>query len=302
MPARTSGLVSPSGATRLWQHQLIDGPPDISHVPPFAWGDNQNRTVQLGSAGNAYPVADGSLEWKGVNRSARFAVLPGVAHAEEVYAMLSILHDNKQQPLDADPDSVDWSSTRELWLEVNNSVVALAAESQKPDSQPDVLAARQPMRDALLRITRKILRERITPFVRQQFPHVCDAVGPRACTPCESFIRRYSPDERRRHARHLDMTALVSVVVSLSDHGTEYRGGLYVSPGTAADRRVLALARGDAIVHQSDLLHGVELADDGSTQHSWIIWYRDSDTCDERAHAWDRACAAAGNVCLPTAS
>lgn len=42
-------------------------------------------------------------------------------------------------------------------------------------------------------------------------------------------------------------------MVSLSDYGREYRGGIYVAPGRAS-KRVLALARGDAVAHQSDLL------------------------------------------------
>ena len=52
--------------------------------------------------------------------------------------------------------------------------------------------------------------------------------------------------------------ALVTAVISLSDYGSEYRGGLYVATGRSANK-VVALRRGDAVVHQSDLLHGVKV-------------------------------------------
>ena len=44
------------------------------------------------------------------------------------------------------------------------------------------------------------------------------------------------------------------------------------------------------------MLHGVELADDGSERLSWIIWYRDSSTCEEHGHRWHRKCAEAGDA------
>ena len=47
--------------------------------------------------------------------------------------------------------------------------------------------------------------------------------------------------------------------MSLSDYDTEYRGGLYVA--TNHGRYALKLNRGDAVMHQSDLLHGVQVDD-----------------------------------------
>ena len=41
--------------------------------------------------------------------------------------------------------------------------------------------------------------------------------------------------------------------------GVDFEGGLYVSAGRVVDRRFVPLARGDAVVHQSDLLHGVDV-------------------------------------------
>jgi TPR repeat protein len=86
----------------------------------------------------------------------------------------------------------------------------------------------------------------------------------------------------------------VSVVVSLAEHGVEYEGGLYVATGLAeAQRRVIGLGRGDAVVHQYDLLHGVSLR--SGERWSWILWYRDSEVCDEHGYEWPQTCARGGN-------
>ena len=128
----------------------------------------------------------------------------------------------------------------------------------------------------------------------------------------------YRPHERRSHAEHFDLQALATVVVSLSTHGVDYPAGsgLYVSTG--AEVKVLGLAAGDALIHQSTLLHGVTIPTDddatdasdedgedaGSVRHwerwSWIVWYSDSSSCEERAHLWHQAAADAGDDPLTT--
>ena len=54
--------------------------------------------------------------------------------------------------------------------------------------------------------------------------------------------------------------------------------------------------RGDAVVHQSDLLHGVDLGDEASERWSWILWYYDSTRCVSRGHEWSKAAAEAGDA------
>ncbi|EJK44821.1 hypothetical protein THAOC_36609, partial [Thalassiosira oceanica] len=110
----------------------------------------------------------------------------------------------------------------------------------------------------------------------------------RACTPCYDLVRRYERGKRRSHAAHYDGHAVATAVVSLSDHGTDYEGGLYVST-SHGQREYAALGRGDAILHRSTLLHGVEVHDveggDGRTERwSWIVWFRDSATCEDFGH------------------
>ncbi len=58
----------------------------------------------------------------------------------------------------------------------------------------------------------------------------------------------------------------MSVVTSLSDYASEFSGGLYVAAVDPHGRKVLALRKGDAVVHQYDLLHGVDVADEVSLE------------------------------------
>ena len=53
-----------------------------------------------------------------------------------------------------------------------------------------------------------------------------------------TVVRRYRPSERRSHGSHYDAEAYVTVVISLSDYGREYSGGLYLAAGSPARRQV----------------------------------------------------------------
>ena len=99
---------------------------------------------------------------------------------------------------------------------------------------------------------------------------------------------------------HRDGHAYATVVISLSDYETDYRGGIYVA---SAERykKVVPLDKGDAIIHKHDLLHGVKVYDnygaDGD-RWSWIIWFKDStNDIDHNIHNnidWYRDYALAG--------
>jgi TPR repeat protein len=83
------------------------------------------------------------------------------------------------------------------------------------------------------------------------------------------------------------------VVVSLSDYNSEYIGGLYIST-RHSERNYIALNRGDAVVHQGDLYHGVQLIESSAInteRWSWILWYRDSETCQDHSDEWYIKCA-----------
>lgn len=210
------------------------------------------------------------------------------------------------QELDSDPDTVDGMPSYEIFVDTHT----MAEERQNfrnqqttkvLDTDPDALKHRDKLRDNIKAITQPILDEVLTPFVRERFPKLCQKKGiGRKCTPCYSLIRRYKHGERQSHAIHHDSHAIVTVVVSLSDYGKDYLGGLYVSTGHG-QRQFLPLEKGDAAVHSSMLLHGVKVLDQKDNPHdterwSWILWYRDSETCQDHKAEWFKKCSDAGNA------
>jgi len=146
-----------------------------------------------------------------------------------------------------------------------------------------------------------ILEGIITPFVRSQYPEQCMKGAGRNCFPCYSLIRRYRAGDRVSHATHTDGHALVTVVVSFSDYNREYTGGVYVST-EHGKQKFVALNRGDALVHQADLYHGVKIMENDELQKdhvperwSWILWFRDSESCEDHSKSWYKTCAEEGN-------
>ena len=266
-------------------------PEELPEQPVFrAWQGESNRSIELG--GRSQAVAEGEIRWeRPLNATARFVVLPAVVRPHEVAAILALVNGTRLH-FDADPDTVDGMATHEIFVEDRSGGGLGTSGGLKGDSDPAELEARRPLRERLLAIMRPILDERLTPFVRRRFAAQCGRGGGRACTPCYSLVRRYRSDERVSHGVHHDGHALVTAVVSLSDHGREYTGGLYVATSRAR-AQTLALQRGDAVVHQSDLLHGVRVG--GGERWSWILWFRDSETCEEHSHEWFPRCAAAGD-------
>ena len=109
---------------------------------------------------------------------------------------------------------------------------------------------------------------------------------------------------------HFDLNALVTVVIGLNDN---FQGGLYVSTGTTntklqnqkkekkkekkekekkkkindekflPSRYYLPLKTGDAVIHQSDLLHGVRV--ESGHRWSWILWLKEKG-CNSDPSTW----------------
>ena len=141
------------------------------------------------------------------------------------------------------------------------------------------------------------IEKKITDIVRATWPKKCNRGGGRKCRPCSSLIRRYLPGERRTHGIHRDGQAIVTSVMSFTDYGSDFLGGLYVA-ANGVGRQVVALRKGDVVIHTNDLLHGVQVddfEDRKSERWSWIIWFLDSDTCDNLGYEWNKKCAKKGD-------
>lgn len=190
-----------------------------------------------------------------VNTSAAYAVLPALLDVTTVERILRLVTPSVAS-MDTEPDSVDAMPAYEMYV-------------FPVDKEPDeVQASRASVRTSLRQLMDPIVEERITPFVRQRYPAACAKAAARLCSPCYSLVRRYTREERSTLVAHHDKHALVTVVMSLGDEGRDFTGGLYL--GTSLHTRfVLPLQRGDVVVHQSDLLHGVEVT--SGERWSWVL-------------------------------
>eukprot|EP00587_Corethron_hystrix_P001982 CAMPEP_0113319966 /NCGR_PEP_ID=MMETSP0010_2-20120614/13954_1 /TAXON_ID=216773 ORGANISM="Corethron hystrix, Strain 308" /NCGR_SAMPLE_ID=MMETSP0010_2 /ASSEMBLY_ACC=CAM_ASM_000155 /LENGTH=633 /DNA_ID=CAMNT_0000177635 /DNA_START=92 /DNA_END=1990 /DNA_ORIENTATION=- /assembly_acc=CAM_ASM_000155 len=263
-----------------------------------------NYTIDL-PAGR-FIVAPGTV--KRVNRKSRssissdFFVLPSLVERSNIDEVLTLLRNYaSENAFDEDPDTVDGMPTYEIFLDNDTIRGKQAEKGGKPlDSDSRALLTRRPLREKLNKIIQPILNDKVTPFVRAQYPDICDGEKGRKCTPCYSLIRRYRHGERQSHAMHHDGHAIVTVVTSLADYGLEYLGGLYVSTGFS-QKEYLSLNKGDSVAHQSTLLHGVQVLEkdeepESTERWSWILWYKDSETCDDYSYEWFQECAEGGDA------
>jgi hypothetical protein len=286
-------------------------PSDLSS--PHLFSDWSNTTVDVVDGGDEVTtinVATGSIVQPGTEKYfSTFDILPGIIPRETVASVLDLLRGPKGDgstslPLDEEPDSVDGMPSQEIFLDN----IGLRRGEMSKAGHPEDLPRRNKLRTNIRKFLDPILYDKITPYIRQRFSELCgNEITGRACTPCYSLIRRYRAGERISHAPHHDGHSFVTVVVSLSDYGREYRGGLYVA-SQFHQRNYLALSRGDAVVHQSDLFHGVQVLDNVTLdadengnrlitpeRWSWILWFQDSDTCEDHSQFWHEECAKNGN-------
>ena len=232
--------------------------------PPLAttFADWTNRTELVGAASRT--IARGRREWPLINRSVDVEVIAALVTPQEADAIVGILSNNVA--FDEDRDSVDDAKTFEFYLSKSGTTEALASIRGKPDRLARIRAQRQPVREAVAAITTPIVEERLLPWLRARFP----SAPPLQL--CFSFIRRYRDGERLTHKAHFDIQAYATVVVSLSDVGVDFDGGLYVSASGDGAREWIALRKGDAVAHQSDFLHGVDVT--RGERWSWVMWFK----------------------------
>ncbi|KAH8053563.1 hypothetical protein JL722_9406 [Aureococcus anophagefferens] len=207
-----------------------------------------------------FAVEEGSMAWVGAMEGvvSRYATLRNALDETSVQKLRTILSRVK---FDEALDSVDDMPAFELYLFKAGPRRRLGAA----DVRANAVDAFGPALDA------------ISSYVNERF----SACGGR-CAPCASLVRRYRAEERTRHPTHFDHDAFVTVVVSLSDPA-DYDGGLYFETNTGA-RRFADLALGDAVVHQSDLFHGVDVT--RGKRWSLIVWFEDSPACDADSKQW----------------
>ena len=248
-------------------------PDDIPDIPIY---DDFKSCDEISLKNNKIKVLEGVIDYVSCNGSSKFAKLPSIVSRDEVQSILDMV---KNMKFNTDPDSVDGMSTHEMYIDLDS------------DSNSNMNINMNINMNKLREIVLSILNSRITPYVRYRYPKTND----RLCTPSHCLIRRYRNGERLTHRTHKDGHAYSTVVISLSDYEKEYRGGIYVA---SAERykQFIPLNRGDAIIHKYDLLHGVNVKDDGGERWSCILWYKDSITGKDFSSEWFKDKAYSGNA------
>ena len=194
-------------------------------------------------------------------------LLPGLLTASEIAALHAAAVECDAYD-SAEADTVDKAPTFQANVLEDGEVVPAAA--------------------AVADLLKPIVMQRLLPYIRAKF--AC----PDACVG-DALLRRYRPAERMSLSLHYDIQAFATAIVPLSvqqpppgatddqrdeaaappgGDGTgapslsvtrglsEYVGGLYVQGGASrASRRLVRFGSpGDVLVHQFDLMHGVEVS------------------------------------------
>mmetsp|Transcript_29430 Transcript_29430/g.54474 ORF Transcript_29430/g.54474 Transcript_29430/m.54474 type:complete len:574 (-) Transcript_29430:316-2037(-) len=251
--------------------------PPLPPVRVYTFDETDNSTVNIGRSWSGVHSV-GKMNWPNVTSAsaAKFHLLSSLVSPDEVSRILNVVQ-SPQLEFDVDLDSVDMSSTYEFYVEKSGNADGIKEINGKPDQDASVFEQRKPPREQLSAIMDPIVRDRILPFVNKEYNRACSQSNSE-CTVCHSLVRRYSEDERLEHPAHFDLQALVTVVVSLSSYGTDFEGGLYVSTGAGRRQsKYIAMQAGDAVAHQSNLLHGVRV--ERGARWSWIMWFKDTKDC-----------------------
>jgi hypothetical protein len=264
----SSTSTSTSTSTSCSAKQRLTRPSDLPQPKIFnEFGDNTTVTIsfldpQTTTATEIkVDVMPGSIRQMGKNKvntsiSSDLAVLPGIVPRSVVAEILTLLrgHENATLAnghttleLDKDPDSVDGMTSQEIFID--NDSLRANQPSKGGGFYQENMEERRELR-AKLRALTDPYTEKITSFLHKWYgKEKCDKGNGRTCTACYSLIRRYRAGERQSHAPHNDKHSYITVVVSLSDYGNEYTGGLFVSTKNS-DRNYVQLNRGDGVAHQ----------------------------------------------------
>lgn len=211
------------------------------------WIELRNQTFDI--SGQSQPISEGVLAW-----NSSFTILRSILAKSDADSLINMA---SRHTFDERPDSVDGQPAHELYALKDGDVEI-----------PKLLDTMMPTLAILTRL------------VNLRVPVCRDS--PSGCKACTSLIRRYRPGERRSHYEHTDGHAAATAVVSLSS-AAEYAGGFFVS--NLSSRALLPLPRGDAVVHASDLFHGVALQE--GERWSWVVWLRTCPRCSlDDASTW----------------
>ena len=138
-----------------------------------------------------------------------------------------------------------------------------------------IVEAGAPVDATLAALLAPVLETRLLPYLRAQY--ACPGI-----MVADALVRRYRPEERPALSTHYDVSACATVIVPLVE-ASEYGGGLYVQGGAGVgSRRLVGLERGDVLLHQWDVMHGVHVT--SGERYSLVLWCSESSDSNPNPH------------------
>lgn len=236
----------------------FDAEPIQEGYPPKTWNLKEHRKTAI----TKFSKSD-------FEKKAKIYMVERILEPDEVASILSILGD---KPFSKADDFID-----DLPADMIRIGPAACRE----------WCAEEEERSKLAEAVQPVLHTRILPLVRHRFE--CPN-----CTVCNIAFRRYAAGElgqRSKLRTHYDEGYFVTASIGLDVQGLEYDGGLYVED--AGEKKLIPLKTGDALFHQHDLPHGVNVQE--GRRVSMVMNFQDSSDCVPDHKAWYRRASKKGD-------
>jgi len=265
-------------------------------IPEYDNDDDDDVIIREVEIRDIDGLQTGTMRWPSIDKNATLFVQDMMISNEESTNMMNIL---REVTFDEDLDSVDGMSTFEFYIYSHNDYFPRG----KPDRSEKIRTSRKKVRSRIRKITDPITR-RVEDVVNKIYKDdKCGGGEDAPCQVCYSFVRRYLDTERTfksflthshmyththihthtgtTHRDHLDIKSMITVVMSLNRYGQDYTGGLYVRSGGSSERFFVPLHPTRAVIHTSDILHGVDVMQ--GERWSFIMWISNDSNCDPNA-------------------
>eukprot|EP00746_Dinoflagellata_sp_MGD_P161572 gnl/MRDRNA2_/MRDRNA2_88776_c0_seq1.p1 gnl/MRDRNA2_/MRDRNA2_88776_c0~~gnl/MRDRNA2_/MRDRNA2_88776_c0_seq1.p1 ORF type:complete len:549 (-),score=134.01 gnl/MRDRNA2_/MRDRNA2_88776_c0_seq1:233-1879(-) len=226
----------------------FDAEPTQKGLPQKVWNLKEHRRTV-------------TQNFKTYKKKSKLYMMERVLESDEVSAIVSTLGDGE---FSRSPDVIDGLPSHMIRLNVAQPCRSFCA--------PEEIA------EKLHNLVTPIIHTRLLPLIRHRYE--C-----KNCAVCGISFRRYGADELGQRASiktHYDDAYFATAEVGLDVQGLEYDGGLYVED--EGERKVIALKTGDALYHQYDLPHGVDVQEGRRT--SMVVHFQDSSDCRPDYARW----------------
>jgi len=219
----------------------FDAEPIKEGLPPKLWNLKEHRRT----------VTQIFQKYK---KRSKLHMIERLLEADEVSTIVSTLGDVQ---FSRSPDAIDGLPSHMIRLNTGPNCKDFCAPAETAKKLQDLVIP--------------IIHTRLLPYLKHRYE--C-----KDCAVCNIAFRQYAAGELGQRASvqtHYDDAYFASAEIGLDVQGLEYDGGLYVED--EGERKVVPLKTGDAMFHQYDLPHGVDVQEGRRT--SMLVQFQDSSDC-----------------------